>query len=91
MVSRFNPEMADGGFPLFVIGISSLIRHSGFLIRNYLCGWGLTPRVFLYQWIQKKPPQPFGVGCSGKANGRLINLNLMRFGLFLFFQGSMSM
>ena len=32
---------------LFVIGISSLIRHSDFLIRHCFVGWGLTPRGFL--------------------------------------------
>ena len=35
----------DGDFPLFVIGTSSLIPHSNFLIRHSLVGWGLTPRV----------------------------------------------
>jgi len=44
---RLSGRTGDGVFLLFVIGISSFIRHSDFLIRHSFVGWGFDPRVLL--------------------------------------------
>jgi hypothetical protein len=47
LVAASVQKTGDGVFLLFVIGISSLIRHSDFLIRHCFAGLGFDPRVFL--------------------------------------------